>query len=80
MKKIFSLQTLDGFSFDVEVLYIARFQQLRIEEVSANFRYFSEPTTVQFFQDTIKMLRDMVKIYINGRKGRYSVSMSESHE
>lgn len=73
VKKIFSLQTLDGFSFDVEVLYIARLQQLRIEEVPVNFRYFSEPTTVQFFQDTIKILRDMVKIYFNGRKGRYSV-------
>ena len=79
-KTIFSLQTLDGFSFDLEVLYIARLQQLRIEGVAVTFHYFSEPTTVRFFQDTIKTLLDMAKIYMNRRKGRYSVSMSESHE
>lgn len=79
-KKIFSLQTLDGFSFDVEVLYIAQLLRFKIEGVPVNFHYYSEPTTVRFFQDTLKMLRDMVKIYINGLKGRYSVSISDSHE
>lgn len=72
-KRIFSRQTLNGFSFDVEVLYIARLLQETVQEIAVNFHYFDEPSTVHFLQDTIAMLRDLLIIYTNGVKGKYSL-------
>ncbi len=79
-KQIFHRQTLNGFSFDVEILYIARFLQLTVQQVAVHFKYFNEPTTVRFLQDTIATLRDMIMIYRNGVKGRYSLRGTPTSE
>src|SRR5229473_6031414 len=60
--KIFSRQTLPGFTFDVEVLYIAKRFNLDVREVPVDFRYFSEPTTVSFMMDGLRAIRDVVKL------------------
>ena len=64
-------QTLNGFSFDVELLFLARKHGLKVQQVPINFRYFFEETTMRFFRDTVKMMRDLAKIRINQWRGRY---------
>lgn len=68
---IFARQTLKRFSFDVEVLFIARKFGLKVAQVPVNFRYFFEETTVRFAQDTLRMLRDLMKIRFNNMKRLY---------
>jgi len=70
--KIFPKQTLQGFSFDVELLYLAKKLKLKIQQVPINFRYFFEESTVRFFRDTLQMIRDLLSIKLNDWKGRYS--------
>ncbi|MDO8518580.1 MAG: glycosyltransferase [Deltaproteobacteria bacterium] len=68
---IFSRQTLKRFSFDVELLFIAQKLGLKVAQVPVNFRYFFEETTVRFAQDTLHMLRDLLKIRMNNLHGLY---------
>ncbi|MDY7009931.1 MAG: ChbG/HpnK family deacetylase, partial [Planctomycetota bacterium] len=70
-RAIFPLTTVDGFSFDIEVLYIARHLGLTIEEVGINFDYGREPSTVNFLKDGFGLMRDMIKTKVNKARGIY---------
>lgn len=69
---IFPRQRLEGFAFDVELLYIARRFQLEVRQIPVEFRYFSEPSTVDFLRDSIYALRDLARVRYNGAAGRYA--------
>jgi len=69
---IFSRQRLDGFAFDIEVLYIAKRFNLNVRQIPVEFRYFSEPSTVDFIRDSICALRDLVRVRLNSIRGRYA--------
>jgi len=60
---------LDGFSFDVEALYIARRRGLRIAEVPVTWRN-DEATRVGLVRGGIAFL-DVLRIRVNGWAGRY---------
>lgn len=64
--------TIAGFAFDVELLYVAHLQGLRVSQVPVTFHYASEPTTVRFVADGWRMVRDLAKIRWNGIRGRYA--------
>jgi dolichyl-phosphate beta-glucosyltransferase len=68
---VFSRQLLEGFAFDVELLYIARRYQLEVRQVPVEFRYFSEPSTVDFMRDSICAVRDLARVRLNAIAGRY---------
>lgn len=68
---IFSQTRLTGFSFDIEVLYLADRSQLRVIEVPVHFRYAQEPSTMDFLRDAMRMLRDIWHVYSWGSKGEY---------
>jgi glycosyltransferase involved in cell wall biosynthesis len=68
---IFDRQRLEGFTFDVELIYIAQKFGLRLREVPVVFRYFSEPTTVSFLMQSLASLRDLAAIRAHDRKGAY---------
>lgn len=70
-KRIFAKQTLTGFSFDVEVLYLARKYGFKIQQVPIYFRYFFEETTVNYIRDTFRMLKDLLSVKLNDWKGIY---------
>lgn len=70
-KAIFSRQMIRGFTFDVEVLYLAEKMGLTIREVPVDYQYFNEPTTVQFLSDGCGMLKDIFRIYRNNISGKY---------
>jgi dolichyl-phosphate beta-glucosyltransferase len=72
--QLFSLQTIDGWGFDVEILFIAQCRGLRIVEVPINWYYRSE-SKVRPLQDTYNMLREIFKVRFNAWRGLYAKSM-----
>jgi hypothetical protein len=69
---IFSRQTLCGFGFDLECLYIARSHHLKIEQVPVDFHYNDEPSTISFAKHGAEMLMDLMRVRRNGARGIYA--------
>lgn len=69
-QEIFPYQTINGWGFDPEVLYIARLRGLRVVEVPINWYYMAE-SRVNPIRDTINMLREVLRIRRNGQRGIY---------
>jgi len=70
-RDIFSANRVHGWSFDVEILYIARLRGYRIVEVPVPW-YYGEESKVRPLRDTRRMLIEILKIRENGRKGLYA--------
>lgn len=69
-QQIFPHQTIDGWGFDPEVLYISRMRGLRLIEVPINWYYIAE-SRINPIRDTISMLREVLRIRRNGLRGIY---------
>ena len=67
---IFRRQSLTGFAFDVELLYLARRRNWRIAEVPITCRAVSG-VRATLLQGTPRAAFDLLKIRSNGRKGLY---------
>jgi dolichyl-phosphate beta-glucosyltransferase len=67
---LFSVQQLDGMSFDVEVLYIAQQRGYRIVEIPINW-YFSAESRVRLVQDTLRVIGDLFQVRRNYQSGKY---------
>ena len=67
--EIFKRQLLDGFGFDVEVLYIAKELGYRVAEVPV--RWNDVPGTKVSMALAIKSFEDPVKVRWNGMRGKY---------
>jgi glycosyltransferase involved in cell wall biosynthesis len=67
---LFSQQTLAGFGFDVEMLYLARKYGYRIKELGIDW-YFDADTRVQPGTDTLDMLGEMLLMRLRDLQGRY---------
>jgi dolichyl-phosphate beta-glucosyltransferase len=70
VEEIFPLQTMPGWSFDVELLYIARRRGYRIQEIGIPW-YFNPDTKVSLVHDSLRMASDLFTIRRNGRQGLY---------
>ena len=68
---IFTYQTMTGWSFDIELLYIARQRGYRIQEIPIHW-YFNPDTKLNAFRDAIRMLSDIFQIHSNWRRGLYT--------
>jgi len=68
--EIFPYQTINGWGFDPEVLYIANSRKLRVVEVPINWYYMAD-SRVNPVRDTIKMFREVLRVRRNGRRGIY---------
>jgi len=68
VRKIFSAQQLEGFAFDVEILFLAKRASLSIAEVTVNWRAM-EGSTVNLITDSCKMLRDILRIHWIHKRG-----------
>lgn len=74
---VFALQRIDGWGFDVEVLHIASRHRLRMIEIPVNW-YYGANSRVRAVQDTLNMVRELVKIRMNSRRGYYNRPTSSS--
>jgi dolichyl-phosphate beta-glucosyltransferase len=68
--ELFPYQTMDGFGFDVEILFIARKRGLRIVEVPINWYYMSN-SRVSPLRDSVRMVREILQVRINDWRGLY---------
>lgn len=69
-EKIFNLQTLNGWSFDIELLFIARRYGYHIHEVPIHW-YHDLDTKVRALPDAIRMFQDIFRIHTNAWRGAY---------
>lgn len=67
---LFGNLTLSGWSFDIELLYIARKRGYHIVEVPIPW-YFSAESKVNLIQDTFQMVADILTVRRNNRRGCY---------
>jgi dolichyl-phosphate beta-glucosyltransferase len=67
---LFRKQTIPGWSFDVEVLYIAKKSGCRIIELPVPW-YFNAESKIKVLRDSYRMGLDLFKIRLNGLKGVY---------
>ena len=66
---VFNRCKLDGFSFDFEALLIARDLGYRIDEVPIRWSH-QEGSKVVILRDGPRMLRDLVKLRMKGKRAR----------
>ncbi|MFN8523105.1 MAG: dolichyl-phosphate beta-glucosyltransferase [Chloroflexota bacterium] len=69
-RAIFSRQTVTGFGFDVEILYIARKLGYGILEVPVTWVY-APSSRVDPVKDTLRMLADIARVRWNDLRGVY---------
>lgn len=67
---LFRLQTLTGWSFDIELLYLARRKKLRIREIPIRW-YFDPDSKVNAVRDALRMIGDIFRIHLNALRGAY---------
>ncbi len=69
-RDIFRYQTLTGWAFDVELLYIARYHKYQIVEIPIHW-YFNADSKISIFRDSLRMFLDLLLIRRNARRGLY---------
>lgn len=69
-RQLFPVQSIDGWGFDVEILFVAQSRGMRIVEVPINW-YYANRSQVRPIQDTYHMLREVLKVRFNAWQGRY---------
>ncbi len=72
-ESIFRQQTLSGWSFDIENLYIARQKKLRIKEIPIQW-YYDADSKVNAIRDAVRMISDIFRIHINSMRGKYDLT------
>jgi dolichyl-phosphate beta-glucosyltransferase len=76
-EKLFQEQTIDGWSFDVEVLFLAQKHGYRIVEVPISW-YFDSSSRIHPLRDSVLMVLDLFRIRINWLRGSYG--RTHSHD
>ena len=74
---VFRRQTLPGWSFDAEVLVIARQLGYRIEEVPITW-YYKPGSRLNIVKDSIQMASDLLTIRRNAQQGLYGTKKTGS--
>jgi len=69
-RDIFRYQTLTGWAFDVELLYIARHHGYRVVEIPIDW-YFNADSKISVARDSLRMFLDLLLIRRNARRGLY---------
>ncbi len=69
---LFPHQTIDGFAFDVEILFLARKLSMDIVEVPITW-FYDDVSSVKPVRDTYRMLKEVVRIRANHITGRYDL-------
>ncbi len=70
---LFTVQTIDGWAFDVELLHVALRRGYKIVEVPVNW-YYGANSRVSPLRDSWNMLREVLLIRRNSRAGLYDRS------
>jgi glycosyltransferase involved in cell wall biosynthesis len=66
-------QTIDGWGFDVELLFMARRRGLRIVEIPVAW-YYAPNSRIHPLRDAWHMTREVLAVRTNARRGRYDAA------
>jgi glycosyltransferase involved in cell wall biosynthesis len=69
-ERLFSRMTIRGWSFDVEILFLARKYGYRVVEIPIPW-YFNPESHIRVLQDSFQMALDIFKIRMNGITNKY---------
>jgi hypothetical protein len=69
-EELFKLQTLPGWSFDVELLFIAQHRGCKIVEIGIPW-YFNPESKIRVMKDSLRMGIDLLRIRLNALQGKY---------
>lgn len=69
---LFLQQTLTGWSFDIELLYLARQKKLRVKEIPIRW-YFGPDSKVNAIRDALGMIGDIFRIHLHAMRGKYDL-------
>ena len=69
-RTVFQLQTIEGWGFDPEILFIAVKRGYRVVEVPVSWAH-DERTRMSYLKDGMRMLEDIGTIRWNALRGRY---------
>ena len=67
---IFRYQTLTGWAFDVEMLFIARHHRYQVVEIPIHW-YYNADSKISVLRDSLRMFLDLLIIRRNARRGLY---------
>jgi glycosyltransferase involved in cell wall biosynthesis len=70
-RDLFGRQTLDDWSFDVEILFLAQHLGYRVVEVPIHW-YYREQSRVRPLRDALRMLLGVLRVRWNGWRGVYA--------
>ena len=68
---IFPRVTVQGWAFDIEVLYIARLRGLRIREVPIEWHYRAD-SRLRMMRDGAGMMKELLQVRARARRGDYT--------
>jgi glycosyltransferase involved in cell wall biosynthesis len=70
VEELFTRQTLGGWAFDVEILFIARRRGHKVVEVPIPW-YYTPHSKISVLRDSFRMGADLLRIRLNGWRGVY---------
>ena len=68
---LFSRLTLDGWAFDVELLFLARKFGYRLQMIPVRLTFAKETSKVRLFSHSVQMFLDLLRIRFNDVRGVY---------
>jgi dolichyl-phosphate beta-glucosyltransferase len=72
-RAIIDRMTIFNFSFDVEFLYIAKYNGLNVAQIPVTYDYIDEPSSVKLFRHSMVMLKSLVQIKLNSWTHKYQL-------
>lgn len=75
-QRLAAAQTLDGWGFDVELLFLARRWGHRIDEIGIDW-YYAPSSRISPLRDALSMTRDVLRVRRNARRGLYDASAQD---
>ncbi|MBT3187897.1 MAG: glycosyltransferase family 2 protein [Anaerolineae bacterium] len=67
---LFQYQSIEGWAFDVEILFIARMRGYEITELPIPW-YYNGESKINVLRDSFRMFLDLIQIRKNARQGLY---------
>lgn len=71
-RPLLDLMTIDRFGFDVEFLYVAKHNGLKLKEIPVRWNNV-EGSKVSVLRDTRRMITELMQIRRNGKRGIYDM-------
>lgn len=77
-KSVFAIQTIPGWGFDAESLFLAKKLGFRVSEVPVQYVYYAEGSKIRPYRDGAKMLLELLLVRWHFFRGAYNAVLGIS--